>query len=155
MTPLIKDLLFSENPSDRQRAAYMLAQTGNRAAMRILALINRNDPDPIVRNTAMDAGRHLKEALAAAAGETLPEYTDSPFSGQDDPAALDFEMLRLLDPEAAYNRRQEDDSPDANRAREENNNKLTEQMMRLLDPESNRPDRRRTLESPSVAASPK
>ncbi len=58
--PRIFQSLRSKDPEERKKGVKALAQTGEREALRYLATIYKQDPDPGVRQLALDAGKHVK-----------------------------------------------------------------------------------------------
>ncbi|MGJ3238144.1 MAG: HEAT repeat domain-containing protein [Anaerolineae bacterium] len=59
--PRIFKALRSDDPEERKKGVRALAQTGEKEAMRYLATIYQKDPDPSVRQLALDAGKHIKQ----------------------------------------------------------------------------------------------
>jgi len=74
--PRIFQFLRSDDPEERKKGVKALARTGEREAMRYLATIHKEDPDPEVRDLAVKAGQHIKQA------QTRDEW-----SGTGDPKA--------------------------------------------------------------------
>lgn len=87
--PLIFKSLRSSNPDERKKGVKALARTGKREALRYLATIYKEDPDPDVRQLALDGGKHVKRLMVQgdwvgegikhptqemkAVGSTIPE----------------------------------------------------------------------------------
>lgn len=61
--PLIFKSLKSSDPEDRKKGVKALARTGEREALRYLATIYKEDPDPEVRQLALDGGKHVKRMM--------------------------------------------------------------------------------------------
>ncbi|MEM9955519.1 MAG: HEAT repeat domain-containing protein [Chloroflexota bacterium] len=61
--PRIFKSLRSSDPEERKKGVRALAQTGEREAFRYLATVYKQDPDPEVRQLALDAGKHVKKML--------------------------------------------------------------------------------------------
>jgi hypothetical protein len=60
--PRIFQFLKSNDPEERKKGVKALARTGEREALRYLATIHKDDPDPEVRDLALKAGQHIKNA---------------------------------------------------------------------------------------------
>lgn len=58
--PLIFKALRSSDPEERKKGVKALARTGEREALRYLATIYKEDPDPGVRQLALEGGKHVK-----------------------------------------------------------------------------------------------
>ena len=58
--PRIFQLLKSDDPEERKKGIKALARTGDREALRYLATIYKEDPEPDVRDLALKAGQHIK-----------------------------------------------------------------------------------------------
>lgn len=61
--PTIFDSLRSDDPAERKKGVIALARTGEREALRYLATMYMNDPDPDVSNLALLAGKHVKRLM--------------------------------------------------------------------------------------------
>jgi HEAT repeat protein len=60
--PRIFQFLKSDDPEERKKGVKALARTGDREALRYLATIYKEDPEPDVRDLALKAGQHIKNA---------------------------------------------------------------------------------------------
>jgi hypothetical protein len=60
--PRIFQFLRSDDPEERKKGVKALARTGDREALRYLATIHKEDADPEVRDLALKAGQHIKQA---------------------------------------------------------------------------------------------
>ena len=58
--PRIFQFLKSDDPEERKKGIKALARTGDREALRYLATIYKEDPEPDVRDLALKAGQHIK-----------------------------------------------------------------------------------------------
>jgi HEAT repeat protein len=58
--PIIFQALKSSNPEERKKAVIALGRTKDREAWRYLATIYKNDPDQMVRDLALQAGKYIK-----------------------------------------------------------------------------------------------
>lgn len=58
--PIIFQALKSRDPEERKKGCVALGRTGDREAWRYLATIYMQDPDPLVRDVALQAGKHIK-----------------------------------------------------------------------------------------------
>jgi hypothetical protein len=58
--PRIFQLLKSDDAEERKKGIKALARTGDREALRYLATIYKEDPEPDVRDLALKAGQHIK-----------------------------------------------------------------------------------------------
>lgn len=59
--PIIFQSLRSTDPEERKKGVKALARTGNREALRYLATVYTQDPDPSVRQLALYGGKHIKQ----------------------------------------------------------------------------------------------
>jgi hypothetical protein len=75
MDTKITQLLNSSDVQDRKKAVRLLAQTGTQEALRVLAGVYKNDPDPEVKQLALKAGKHIKtqEVPAINVPQAAPE----------------------------------------------------------------------------------
>lgn len=74
--PLIFKSLRSSDPEERKKGIKALARTGEREALRYLATIYKEDPDPEVRQLALDGGKHVKRLLVQ--GDWVGEGVKNP-----------------------------------------------------------------------------
>jgi hypothetical protein len=65
MDPRIVEALKSRDPEERKKGVRALGQLLSSEALRYLATIYKQDPDPGVRELAVKAGRHVKKMRAA------------------------------------------------------------------------------------------
>jgi hypothetical protein len=63
---IIFDLIRSDDVEERKRGVKALARTEDREALRYLASLYKQDPDPEVRDLALLAGQHIKKRSALA-----------------------------------------------------------------------------------------
>lgn len=58
--PIIFQSLKSRDPEERKKGVIALGRVKDREAWRYLATIYKNDPDPLVRDLALQAGKYIK-----------------------------------------------------------------------------------------------
>lgn len=78
MDSQITQLLESTNPQDRKKAITLLTNMGGQEALRALAGIYKYDEDSVLRELALQAGKHIKkqEMLATAEIPWIPPTKD-------------------------------------------------------------------------------
>ena len=77
MDPRIVEALKSRDPEERKKGVRALGQLLSSEALRYLATIYKQDPDPGVRELAVKAGRHVKKMRAA--GDWMGHENDKDF----------------------------------------------------------------------------
>lgn len=58
--PIIFQALKSRDPEERKKGVIALGRTKDREAMRYLATIYKDDPDILVQDLALQAGKYIK-----------------------------------------------------------------------------------------------
>jgi len=93
--PRIIQYIRSRDPEERMKAVRALGQVHSAEALRYLATIYAQDPDDLVRDLALQAGRHVKKMRAAAhwVGEGIQERDLGDDNFLDDDLLFDDDLL--------------------------------------------------------------